>query len=319
MEEILMKKKTKRKLVAVLCVAVLSVPAIAVEVIPNGESMVKEVANAISEGREANFDSIYLDEVETTIAATVEVSSTLAAETTATTATATTTAATTTTTTETTATTKATTTTTATSTTKATTTTTVAKAAKTTAVTTKRATTQTTTKKTTPKKEEAPTQQIEVAEDHGGQVADADAHEPIIAGAGAPQDMGGVVPQNDWNEPAENSWSDDDVVIADEPANDWSGPVLNPHDGIVLASQTPSGYKETYYNLRMDGCLRLMGLDQSLASVREDGVKTYDGYVMVASPNLSAYPKGSYVETTLGTGIVVDYCPSGNLDIATTW
>lgn len=314
-----MKKKMKRKLVAVLCVAVLSVPAIAVEVIPNGETMVKEIANAISEGREANFDSIYLDEVETTIAATVEVSSTLAAETTATTATATTTATTTTETTATTketTTTKSTTTTTATSTTKSTTTTTVAKAAKTTAVTTKRATTQTTTKKTTPKKEEAPTQQIEVAEDYG-QVADADAHEPIIAGAGAPQDMGGGATQN--VEP-EDSWSDDDdVVIADEPANDWSGPVLNPHDGIVPASQTPSGYKETYYNLRMDGCLRLLGLDQSLASVRSDGVKTYDGYVMVASPNLSAYPKGSYVETTLGTGIVVDYCPSGNLDIATTW
>ena len=311
------KNNMKRKVVAVLCVAVLSVPAIAVEVIPNGESMVKEIASAISEGREANLDSIDLDEVET-VTATVEVSSTLAAETTATATTATiaTTATTTeaTSTTETASTTKSTTTTTTTTTTAPTTTT--AKAAKTTAVTTKRATTQTTTKKTTPKKEEAPTQQIEVAEDYG-QVADADAHEPIIAGAGAPQDMGGGATQN--VEP-EDSWSDDDdVVIADEPANDWSGPVLNPHDGIVPASQTPSGYKETYYNLRMDGCLRLLGLDPSLAGVRDDGVKTWNGYVMVASPDLSAHDKKTYVETTLGTGIVVDYCPSGNLDIATTW
>ena len=62
-----------------------------------------------------------------------------------------------------------------------------------------------------------------------------------------------------------------------------------------------------------------MGLDSSGYSVRSDGVKTYNGYVMVASPNLSKYPKGSYIPTTLGMGYVVDYCPSGALDIAVTW
>ena len=62
-----------------------------------------------------------------------------------------------------------------------------------------------------------------------------------------------------------------------------------------------------------------MGLDQSGYSVRGDGVKMYNGYVMVASPNLSKYPKGSHIQTTLGMGLVVDYCPSGALDIAVTW
>ena len=88
---------------------------------------------------------------------------------------------------------------------------------------------------------------------------------------------------------------------------------------ISNSSETPSGYRETYYNLNMNGCLRAMGLDSDGYGVRSDGVKTYNGYVMVASPNLSKYPKGSYIPTTLGMGYVVDYCPSGALDIAVTW
>ena len=99
----------------------------------------------------------------------------------------------------------------------------------------------------------------------------------------------------------------------------WNGKVLTKQSGIVPAGETPSGYKETYYDLNMDGCLKLMGLSKDGYAVREDGVKTYNGYVMVASPDLNKYPKGSYVETTLGTGMVVDYCPEGNLDIAVTW
>lgn len=99
----------------------------------------------------------------------------------------------------------------------------------------------------------------------------------------------------------------------------WSGTKLTKSAGIVRASETPSGYKETYYNLNMSGCLRAMGLSSDGYGVRADGVKTYNGYVMVASPNLSKYPKGSYIPTTLGMGYVVDYCPSGSLDIAVTW
>ena len=99
----------------------------------------------------------------------------------------------------------------------------------------------------------------------------------------------------------------------------WEGTKLTKRAGIVPASQSPSGYKETYYNLPMGGCLRAMGYSADSQEVREDGVKMLNGYVMVATPNLKKYPKGSYIPTSLGMGIVVDYCPSGNLDIATTW
>ncbi len=96
-------------------------------------------------------------------------------------------------------------------------------------------------------------------------------------------------------------------------------PHLNPHDGIVHADQTPSGYEESFYNLPMFGCLDLMGLSHDGYEERFDGIKTYNGYVMVATPDLEAYPKGSLIPTTVGMGIVVDYCPIGRLDVAVNW
>ncbi|MBR2704064.1 MAG: G5 domain-containing protein [Clostridia bacterium] len=112
---------------------------------------------------------------------------------------------------------------------------------------------------------------------------------------------------------------DDEGGYSGDEDSSWSGTKLTKSAGVVRASETPSGYRETYYNLNMNGCLRAMGLDSDGYGVRSDGVKTYNGYVMVASPNLSKYPKGSYIPTTLGMGYVVDYCPSGALDIAVTW
>ena len=99
----------------------------------------------------------------------------------------------------------------------------------------------------------------------------------------------------------------------------WDGKRLNPVDGIVRPGDTPTGLKETFYNLNMFGCLDLMGLSYDGYDETEDGFKTYNGYIMVASPDLSRWPKGSYIETTNGMGIVVDFCPAGNLDIAVTW
>ncbi|MBR2704918.1 MAG: hypothetical protein IKE91_05565 [Clostridia bacterium] len=96
-------------------------------------------------------------------------------------------------------------------------------------------------------------------------------------------------------------------------------PHLNPHDGIVHADQTPSGYEESFYNLPMFGCLDLLGYSHDGYEERFDGVKTYNGYVMVATPDLEAHPKGSLIPTTLGMGIVVDFCPIGRLDVAVTW
>ena len=102
----------------------------------------------------------------------------------------------------------------------------------------------------------------------------------------------------------------------------WNGKVLNNSNGKV---EGPSGI-ETYYNLPMSGCVKLMNHLGYYGTVwtRSDGAKMWDGYVMVAA-DLSIHPKGSLVETTLGTGIVVDtgdFVHNGSgvsLDIATAW
>ena len=104
----------------------------------------------------------------------------------------------------------------------------------------------------------------------------------------------------------------------------WTGPVLTAQAGTI---QGPSG-KETYYNLPMQGVVRIMrnmGFSESEYSycVRDDGVKMFGSYVMCAC-NLSVHPRGSLVETSLGTGICVDtggfakHNPT-QIDIATSW
>ena len=99
-------------------------------------------------------------------------------------------------------------------------------------------------------------------------------------------------------------------------------------DGKLTASKGvnygPTG-KETYYNLNMSGVIDTM---QNLGYnaeywVREDGVKMYGDYVMVAA-DLNTYPRGTLVESSLGTAIVVDtgsFAASNpnQLDIATSW
>ena len=101
-----------------------------------------------------------------------------------------------------------------------------------------------------------------------------------------------------------------------------SGGKLTKRAGIYYG---PSG-KESYYNLDMSGVvstMRSLGYTGEYA-VRSDGVKTLGGYVMVAA-DLNAYPKGTLVSTSLGTGIVCDtggfvYNGSGVVfDIATDW
>lgn len=99
-------------------------------------------------------------------------------------------------------------------------------------------------------------------------------------------------------------------------------------DGKLTASKGvnygPSG-RETYYNLNMDGVVSIMQ-DMGYEGqywVREDGVKMYGDYVMVAA-DLNTHPRGSLVESSLGTAIVVDtgsFAASdpNQLDIATAW
>ena len=101
----------------------------------------------------------------------------------------------------------------------------------------------------------------------------------------------------------------------------WDGPILNAYDGHI---DGPTG-DETYYNLPMDDIvarMHRMGVDGEYWE-REDGVKMLGDYVMVAA-NLEVHPRGSIIETSLGTGIV---CDTGSfakkypkrLDIATNW
>lgn len=106
-------------------------------------------------------------------------------------------------------------------------------------------------------------------------------------------------------------------------ASNYNGSQLTAYAGVNYG---PSG-KETYYNLPMDGVVSMMGQYGYSAAdyaVREDGVKTLGGYVMVAA-DLNQHPRGSLVETSLGTGIVADtggFTTNGSgvsLDIATAW
>jgi len=86
--------------------------------------------------------------------------------------------------------------------------------------------------------------------------------------------------------------------------------------------------RETYYNLKMDLCvyyMRELGYDEYTYPywIRDDGAKMLGIYVMVAA-NWKIRPKGTLVETSLGTGIVVDTgefvadYPNG-IDIAVDW
>lgn len=104
----------------------------------------------------------------------------------------------------------------------------------------------------------------------------------------------------------------------------WTGNILNPQSGTVKG---PSG-KETYYNLNMSHIVeRMRGMgfaeEEYPYWIRSDGAKMLGNYIMVAA-NLKERPRGSFIETSLGMGIV---CDTGNfakvnkyqLDIATNW
>lgn len=98
-------------------------------------------------------------------------------------------------------------------------------------------------------------------------------------------------------------------------------PVLDVDKGVNCG---PSGL-ETYYNFDMTvvtDYLQSQGV-RGYYHVREDGVKMYGDYIMVAA-NYNIHPYGSFVETSLGQGIV---CDTGGfaeysyfqLDIACDW
>lgn len=99
-------------------------------------------------------------------------------------------------------------------------------------------------------------------------------------------------------------------------------------DGVLTASNGVNYYgnqKETYYNLPMEGVISIaksQGIEGEYW-IREDGCKMYGDYIIVAA-NLDTHPRGSLVETSLGTGIVLDtgsFAESNphHIDIATDW
>lgn len=76
-----------------------------------------------------------------------------------------------------------------------------------------------------------------------------------------------------------------------------------------------NGHKETWYSQKV---LPGGGLNIPGRHVAVDGtIRDKDNYICVAS---SDYPKGTIVETSLGTGKVYDTgCASGTIDIYTNW
>ncbi|MCC8141470.1 MAG: hypothetical protein LIO56_02905 [Lachnospiraceae bacterium] len=90
-----------------------------------------------------------------------------------------------------------------------------------------------------------------------------------------------------------------------------SGGQLTRSKGVVYYN----GHKETWYSERVlpGGGLNIPGRHTDEQGLVRDG----DGYICVAS---SDYPKGTIVETSLGTGKVYDCgCASGTIDIYTNW
>ena len=86
---------------------------------------------------------------------------------------------------------------------------------------------------------------------------------------------------------------------------------------------------ETYYNLKMDGVINIMrnlGYEEKDGWkywVNKDGCKMFGDYIMIAA-NLDVHPRGSFVETSLGTAIVCDTGAfaannKNQVDIAVNW
>jgi hypothetical protein len=87
-------------------------------------------------------------------------------------------------------------------------------------------------------------------------------------------------------------------------------PAQDEHISVACGVFYGESGRETYYNLRMDLCvwyMRELGYDEEEYPywIRDDGAKMLGNYVMCAA-NWSIRPKGTLLETSLGTAIVVD-------------
>ena len=126
--------------------------------------------------------------------------------------------------------------------------------------------------------------------------------------------------------PATEATTEAPVVPAPQPEQPNHEP--QPGDHLTKSGGVyygPSG-KETYYNLNMNGVVsnaQNMGIEGEYW-VREDGCKMYGDYIICAA-DLNVHPRGSLVESSLGTCIVLDtggFATNGSgvaLDIAVDW
>ena len=97
---------------------------------------------------------------------------------------------------------------------------------------------------------------------------------------------------------------------------------LNAYDGVNYYN----GRKETYYNLPMKRIVEKAKAKGIYGEywVREDGVKMFGHYVMIAAP-FDVYPYGTIVEgTSLGDAIVLDTGGfaeknKSQIDVAVDW
>lgn len=121
-----------------------------------------------------------------------------------------------------------------------------------------------------------------------------------------------------------------DIQLVSEPAPETESKDIYIYDGPVLTKMkgvnySIYGHKETWYNLPMRGVIQIAkeaGIEGDYW-VRDDGVKMYGDYVIVAA-DLEIFPRGSIVETSLGLGIVLDtgdfvYSNHYQFDIAVDW
>ena len=104
--------------------------------------------------------------------------------------------------------------------------------------------------------------------------------------------------------------------------------IKEPGEGVLTKQRgtvTFDGHKETYYNLPMKKVCEnatKKGIEGEYWE-REDGTKMFGDYIIVAADQ-KIHPYGSLVETSLGTGIVLDtgeFIKSNpqQIDIAVNW
>ena len=174
------------------------------------------------------------------------------------------------------------------------------------------------------------TEEEAAAEETAEETASSDAAEEETAAAAEDSGEKTTSSDEDAAEETEAASAEESADVAEETVDlnvstknsSWTGQVLNSYVGAVYG---PSGGKEVYYNMNMSQVvanLKSAGYEGDYW-VRDDGVKMFGSYVMVAAC-YSVHPYGSFVETTLGTAIVCDtgtfaYSYPQMLDVAVTW